>query len=508
MKRYIIMRAEATLMILFLVGALCACGGKKNQFSNADFESNHKNIAKITYAFSKSDASKEVTYDKAVLQKFKEDIMSQTVEYPYPELFDYEEAINGIKSGFTVKEHACSALDLNGKLTVDYLVEIVKENSNTYVEEKETKVFKTVNEDLLRGICKVLVETTQNVLEQYPDIDKERVYCNLGNLKIVEKSSALDFAAIEPGMVLHVNRNTASMVDIFTSSNMYNVLVHETMHIIQYGCECENVEGCIRRCGLAYAYSDREQDYSDWMWLVEGSAERMACLHDKVEPMTYQNLVNYILSLDLAILLKEEMPANYVETICFYNDLDKLFDSFDAKTKEEKQEIYHMIYALEIIQMIPTDVKEAYAKIYSKEYTAEEADVFNNKVKRSVVKTLTKRFYNNLATALMEQSVTQNDVLFLLNLFESTINYHILFESQNHKAYNAEFERWYCVVQSNFFDCITNISLEDYKAYQSYDDTKTICASMKWLEQAKCDFLIEKFEDHLCDYKFIEGKIE
>lgn len=503
MKKYILARVIFLIMVLVMC-FLCACGNK-NQFSKEDFESKGENVSTITHSFMKTDDSEVVTYDKEMLQQFQNSIMAQTVEYPYPELFNYEEAIGGIKSGLVMEEHTYSALDKNGKLTKEHLINIVKENNDVYLKEINTSILAPVEDELLQQICKVLVDTTKYVLEQYPDIDRERVYCNLGNLKIIEKKSALDFAAVEPGMVLHVNRNTSMMADVFTSSNMYNVLVHETMHIIQYGCACENIEGCARRCGLAYAYNEREQDYSDWLWLAEGSAERMACLHDNVEPMTYQNLVNYILTLDLAVLLKEDTTADYIETINFYNDLSKLFDAFDAKTEEEKKEIYHMIYSLEIMQMLPQGVKDSYAKIYGEEYTDEVRDRINNEVKRPIVKTITKRFYNNLVNALMSQNLTKNDVLFLLNLFESTIDKHILFESEEHKEYNVEFKEWYSEVQNNFWNCLTNLSVNDYGAYQSYDDTKTVHASMTWLDETKRTFLLEKFEDNMCDYKFIKN---
>lgn len=500
MKRCVLKRVVAVVLI---AGTLCACGKKKG-FSSEDFQNSNQNTAVVTHSFSESDDSGKVTYDKVALQNFQTNLMAQTVEYPYPEMFNYEEAIGGIKSGYTVDKHACSALDSSGKLTVEHLVEVVKNNNKVYLKELNSSIVKDVNEELIKQICTILVNTTQNVLKKYPDIDRERVYCNLGNLKILERGGALDFAAVEPGMILHVNRNTSDMVDLFTSSNMYNVLVHETMHIIQYGCECEEVEGCVRRCGLAYAYSAREQDYSDWTWLAEGSAERVACLQDNVEPMTYKTFVNYILSLDLAVVLKEDLTADYIETVNFYNDLDRLFGAFDAKTEEEKREIYHMIYSLEIMQVMPADVKEAYAKIYGQEYTDEVRDHVNNQVKRPIVKSMTKRFYNNLATALMNQSITKNDVLFLVNLFDSTMDYHVLFESEKYQEYNKEFKVWYAAVQNEFFQCLTNVSVADYEAYQSHDDSKTVNASMKWLDETKRMFLLEKFEDNMCEYKFID----
>lgn len=516
LKKMIFRKKSILITILATAVFLCSCGQEYGNFTSKKKKSSinddlavfekQENTTSITHSFSTDDNSETLEYNKNSLQNFQTSYLTQSVSYGYDELFNYHEALSRIKSGLTVDNHTHSALDQNGNLTEEHLFEIVKENNKEYLAEKSS-LLKDVEDDLLHRICEIVVETVNDILEQNPEIDRERVYCNLGNLKVVDKSSALDFAAVEPGMVLHINSNTTKMAEIMTSSNMYSVLVHESMHIIQFGCECEQIEGCDRRCGLAYAYTDEQQDYSDWMWLSEGSAERMTCLYSNIEPMTYKNLVNYILSLDLAIILKNDVPANYVETISFYNDLDRLFKPFDAKSEEEKKEIYQMIYALEIMQMEPSDVKEAYQQIYGVEWNDKIRDDINNKLKRPIVQTLTKRFYYNLADAIMNNSLTKNDVLFLLNLFESTINYHLLLNNSNHDHYNQEFAEWYSTVQSVFFDTLENVSLEDYENYQAYDqNTKTICAGMQWLNEAKQTFLIEKFEDNLCDYKFIHSK--
>lgn len=493
------------LTVIFVLTVLM-CSGCKRKFDINSFEK-HENTTTITHTFSNTDESEKVIFDESSLHRLRKTYLSQPVTYGYDELFNYEEAIPRIKSGYVVENHARSALDENGKLTAEHLFEIVRKNNDEYLENKV--LLKDVDDKIIHRICEIIVETTNDILEKYPDIDRDRVYCNLGNLKIIEKGSALDFAAIEPGMVLHINKHTAKTVNVFSSSNMYSVIVHETMHIIQFGCECEQIENLLRRCGIAYAYSDLEQDTTDCLWLSEGSAERMACMYTNVEPMTYKNHVNYILSLELATILKDDIPANYVETISFYNDLDRLFMLFDATSEAEKKEIYHMLYSLEIIQQQPTDVMTMYEKIYGEEWNDEIRDIVNHKLKRPVVQTITKQFYNNLIDAVINKSLTKNDVLFLLNLFDSTINYHLVFNNSNNEQYNSEFVNWYTSVESTFFDSLENVSIEDYSAYQSYDkETKTVNASINWLDEDKKNFLLEKFEDHFCDYKFLTNPIE
>lgn len=497
MKRLCIFALVIILLITF-----CSCG-KKMSFSMDDFDT-YENTVSRTYSFSHDDQSELIKYNEESLLGFQQNVLGLGVEYGYNELFNYDMAMSGVFAGHEVSNHERSALDQNGFLTKEHLFKTIRKNNVEYLESK-TSLLKDIDDEFLLRICEIIVDTANDFLTKYPDIDKNRVYCNLGNLKVVEKTSALDFAAVEPGMVLHVNRYTSGMTQILSSSNMYSVLVHETMHILQYGCQCEEIEGCTRRCGLAHAYSDWEQDYADWTWLAEGSAERMACLYANVEPMTYKNYVNYILTVDLATVLRDDIPANYLETLYFYGDADNLFHLFDADTEAEKQEIYKMIYSLEIMQVQPEDIKEAYYRNYGVEWTDEIRDDVNNKLKRPIVETITKIFFSNLVNAVINCEVPKNDVLFLLNLYESTINYHLRLDNSEYDTYNSEFNEWYRAIQHSFFDSLENLSLEEYEAYVASISSGTINASMKWLDDDKKEFLIEKFESNtnMYDFKFI-----
>ena len=79
--------------------------------------------------------------------------------------------------------------------------------------------------------------------------------------------------------------------------------------------------------------------------------------------------------------------------------------------------------------------------------------------------TFVKRFYENSAETVAEEALTENDILFLLTLFDSTLNYHINFGSETEAEYNAEFEAQYRVLRDAFFDCFSGIDEADYAAY-------------------------------------------
>lgn len=473
---------------------------KKSGFSLDDFKPKEPVTEQKVYSFTEETPSETVVYDGEKLTEFRTDMREYPVEYGYEELFDYEKAMEGVTADHSVTSHAYSALDENGQLTKEHLYEIVKSNNEIYLEDA-TAVIRKLEDDIVLQICGIVTDVVNDMLEKYPKIDKERVYCNLGYLKVVEKASALNYGAVQPDMVLHITRGTAALLDNSASENMYKVLVHESMHMLQFGCVCERQDGCVRRCGIAHAHGEAGQDYSDWVWMGEGSAERMTSLYTGTAPMTYYNYINYILTLDLATMLREDIPANYMESIYFYDDVENLFWAFDAKSEEEKREIYQLMYSLEIMQEEPEDVKQAYYDIYGIEWTEEVSGEVFNKVKRPILKTVTKQFYTNLADAIVRQEVSKNDVLFLVNLYESTMNQHLHFDNKDYNGYNAEFVEWYKACRADFFASFENLTLEEYAGYIAGDGESTVNATMKWLPTAKKEFLAEKYEAHQCKYK-------
>lgn len=503
------MRNNLTKVIcLLIVSVVCltfsSCGKEKSGFSADGLVANQNTLTR-KFSFDKKNSSEAVKFDSERINDFITGIKNTVVDYGYAELFNYEEAMAGIDVDHTVTAHKFSALDGNGKLTKEHLLEIVNKNTEEYLKNLTTEPLVAIdNQDYLLRVCEIITDVVNDILKKYPDIDKERVYCNLGNLKVIEKQLTFDFAAVEPGMVLHLNSATANMADIMIEKNMYNVIVHESMHIIQYGCTCEPLKEGSRRCGLAHSYADCAQDYSDWRWFAEGSAERMACLYINASPMTYETMVRYILSMDLATMLQKNVPSDYAETINFYSDIQRLFDLFGCETERDKEEVYHLIYGLEMMQIQPDDVKAAYKENYGVEFDDSVAADFNNKIKRPIVKTLTKNFYRNLARTLTDESVSKNDLLFLINLYECAINGHLNLNKSDYDNYNIEFEKWYGQLRKDFFECLSNVSEADYFSYNAEKSETTLNASLSWLDADKQRFLSDKYEDTGALFKYSE----
>ena len=153
--------------------------------------------------------------------------------------------------------------------------------------------------------------------------------------------------------------------------------------------------------------------------------------------------------------------------------------------------------------MQPEDVKETYKEKYGAELIDSVAADFNNRIKRPIVKTLTKNFYRNLAQTVATETVTKNDLLFLLNIFDSTINYHLCFDRPEQDDYNAAFAEWYQQTQDAFFECLLNVSRDNYADYEAKKDDTLLNAGMHWLAPDKQAFLADKYEALDNNFKYV-----
>ena len=104
---------------------------------------------------------------------------------------------------------------------------------------------------------------------------------------------------------------------------------------------------------------------------------------------------------------------------------------------------------------------------------------------------------------LLSSIVTKNDLLFLLNIFDSTINYHLCFDRPEQDDYNVAFAEWYQQMQDAFFDCFPNVSRDDYTDYAAVKDDTLLNAGMQWLASDKQAFLADKYEALDNNFKYM-----
>ena len=492
-NKKLFIKIVSLFLCIALLLSLSACSKPAKKY-NMNFTETSKNT---NFVLNKNDDSANIELTQDSIDELKRTIDNIKVDVPYSELFKTEECYNRLNQSIAINTHDSIFNDF-AELSGSSLMTKVKDNNKVYLQEN-TFGYEVPDDDFLLELCDLIIETISKIKNEYPTIDYKRVLCNLSNLKILYKKGMVDNAQVTAEMVLNISPNMFEIVELMSGKNgCRNVVIHEIMHIVQLGCQCENIEHCTMRCGFSYRWDDFDINSTDFRWLFEGSAERMMCNITGDVALTYKYMINYICTMNIATMLNDSVSANYLETLSFYNDVDKLYNLFGCKSKLEKLEILNMLIATNVIQTAPEEFLTAYAKSYNEDTSSSETiDKINYTLKPSVCLIVTKQFYNQLLDLLgSDEAITTNDLMFIINLFEASLDNHLKYTSANNQSYNQKFIGEYLNIRNSLFESISrenaiNIS-KLYTSFEMILTEKTVAASLNWLQEKKIEFLIER----------------
>ncbi len=494
------MNKKRIIRLISLLGAivfLSACGsgspGKRPQL-NTDF-------SKQDAAFSFSPIPSEtLSLSEAGAAAVRTAVTQIQPEYTYEEMYQLEEVKKRLDFDARVENHPFSALNQSGKLDAAHLTALVKENNNRFLATKPFG-YKPVEEDYLSELCDFIVFVVDAMVQKYPDIDWPRVYCNLGNLKILYDTGMLSYAQVSQDMILSISKNNTSIVlNMKGEDGFSRVLTHEIIHIIQIGCVCENIENCGRRAGIAVYWDDFTLNTTDWTWMVEGSAERQMCSLTGGEAVSYQYKMDYLCSLTMSVLLRDSVKADTMETLCFYDDPQLLFDAFGCENEAQRDELLNMIITLQVLQMQPKSFHLAYTEATGIDLLADEEAMnrFSYSLKPAICITLAKEFYENLIPFLQNNQLTVNDLFFLINLFEGHLNQHLNYTNESKAEINRPFMTAYTAMRAALFVALEegHPGMDIGALYAQYsivsDGERLLNAELDILPAEKRDFLAER----------------
>lgn len=495
-KKTYILRVVSVLLSLCLLLSFCGCNSKNYSRPNLNLDTSGREN-KYTFA---STPSEELKLSKDGFDSVLAVVEEQKADYEYSDLYALDEVKKRLDFDVSVDNHKHNALNESGVLEADHLASLVAENNNAFLAE-ENFGYENVDAEYIKQICTLIIEEVNEMQSRYPDVDWDRVYCNLGNMKILYNVGMLSYAEVSKDMVLSISKNNTEIVLNMKGENgLRNVLVHETMHIIQLGCECEDIEHCDRRAGISVYWDDFTLNSTDWAWFVEGSAERNMCNLTGEEAISYQYKMDYICSFTMSLILKDEVEADTMETLCFYSDPELLFDAFGCETQGQKDEILNMMITMEVLQMQP----EAFFLELIEETgvdpreTEDSLNRFCYTLKPSVCVTLSQEFYENLSHHIYENGISVNDLCFLITLFEGHINQHLDYDDESKAEINKVFVDSYVPMREALFESLKSenegINLNEmYSQYIILDkETDTLNAELNFLPDDKKDFLAER----------------
>lgn len=497
------MRKAMSLILVLLIATLLFTACKKDTMANINLEYS-KNEITHKYHFAQAEKRPFVKLSQSQKNEMLRFIEQISVNYTEADLYQTEECFNRLNTEIAVEKHQYSALDENGDLTANHLKEIININNEKYLAKQKTSMLQKPDETYLANLTELIVDVVKDMKSIYPNVDYDRVYCNLGNLKVINKNSMMSIAEVTNEMVLHISKGSSDIKKLHSGENGYrDTMVHEIMHIIQYGCVCEPDEDCIMRVGLARSYDDFDVNTSKLEWLFEGSAELLKNNLLGIDKDIYQNMVNYINTINLSTMFNDDVPARYTETLCLYDDINKLYDLFGCKNQKDKIEVLNMLITLNVIQYAPSQIMSLYGEKHGVDVKDSKViDDINYSIKPSACMTLTKSFYKSIIELLAEEeNVTLDDFCFMVSLYETAMNYHLRLNKESLTEYNAEYLTNYKLLRDELFNTLSQNMGTDIRSYfESYRITNAdkenneLSASMKWNELKKNEFLLERVE--------------
>lgn len=486
---------------MLAVAMLCGCSRLGADSKKADHPTLLKEFSEKTCDFTfQPESSEVVTLSAQGAEAAWEVISQQTGDYQWAHLYDLEEVKKRLDFDASVESHVYCVLDENGTLSAEHLYQLVLENNAAFLADKPFG-YTAVEEDYIREICDFIVMVVDAMTEKYPQLDWQRVYCNLGNLKILYDVGMLSFAQVSAEMILSISQNnTQTILNLKGEDGFSRVMTHEIMHIIQIGCACEQIENCGRRAGIAVYWDDFSLNTTDWSWLAEGSAERQMCTLTGWDAVTYQYKIDYICSMTMAVLLRDTVAPDTLDTLCFYDDPQLLFDAFGCQTQEQKDELLNMMITLQVLQMQPTNFHILYTEETGVNLLedSDAMDQFSYSLKPAICTTLAKEFYENLLPLLQEGTLTYGDLFFLINLFEGHLNPHLNYTNEAKAQINEPFMTSYWAMRRALFDALEaeHPGMDLMALYEAYDITamgeNLLNGQLSMLPQTKLDFLAER----------------
>lgn len=406
-------------------------------------------------------------------------------DFPSAAQYGTADVLDTLQFSAAVSTHAYDV----GEVTVSALMAAVEENNRQYLAGKPFG-YEDVDSGKLRQVCTIITDATNEMLSRYPDLDENRIRCNLGALKILNKPGMLSNALVSKDLVLAISPNSESIVTNLQGEDAYQrVLTHEVMHILQMGCPCEDIPGCDRRAGISLSIPDHPLGTTDILWLVEASAEQNMCDLLRCQPTTYQTKLAYLHGCTMAILPNPEMQPDTLQTICFYDDPQRLFDAFGCEDAPRQEALLTMLLNIQLLDAPP----KQFAQATGLDVTG---DAFYYDSMHALGMALSQEFYENLALLLQAQPVTTEDLCFLVSLFEARLNSILHYAVSRHAPYYTEFLASYVQLRSGFFQAVDSengTALADaYAQYVLLPQTGAVNATLSGFSPEKQAYLLEQ----------------
>lgn len=436
---------------------------------------------------------------------------SQTVTYVYSDLYDIQSSLNESQDyesqvSNQKNEHTdliCSIKEIPSR---EKLIQVINNNTSEFL--RENYGYNQLPSSYTNLIADTLVSTIETYYNYLDEDTLAKIYCMMNDVIVVDIDSS-DFAVNKLRSIYNARVTDDGVVMIDTKQiaklnqddSIKRVIDHEVAHLFQRMCPDHRLEG-LTQIGNSEYFDKLENDHKintlHFQWLYEAAAEQMSMKNNNAKtPLIYKNMVSYLHTLDLITLIRPGYEENSIAISQLSNDHKKILEVFGAKTPEEEKEIIEMLYSICYIQNGRADFNE----VYENEYGSIDGKEVSIKLemKQSIIKTMTKYFYKNLAERVAHADVTMQDAFYLINVFESSLNLHLVYDDLSRYDINKETIDFYIDIQNAFFDILAtnnNMSFDEIEnTFNNYalviktDNKYQRNGSFSWLNDQEIEYV-------------------
>lgn len=431
--------------------------------------------------------SSSVTLSDNELLNFENYVKGIKVSYPYSDLYGIKDNLSKYYNKTNYKPNDVNIFT-NNFISADKIYSIVKENNarENYPDKK------IMPDSELKKICSIISDLINDYVKNN-DVDLNLLSEKLLDLRIVKFDDFSNGYYDNETSTLGFNLDS-----INKSSDFYKRTVeHETYHLLSYCSKSELVNSNYsNRAGISYEFSDSKVNSMSFEWFKEGSAEYLTMNRNGTrETEIYQSLIKSFDTVKVSMILADSDLSKF-ENLSLGNNLDDLFNYFNAQTDSDKEEVLNMMYAYELIHDLNSNssARDFYELYEEKNGNSVNKSSLTKDLKCSIAQTLTKQFYINLANKCKNTTISLEEIFSLISIFENELSREIWYSNSGNKDAYADFYLNYNSIQSLFFETLAsklNISQEEIQqAYNSYNAKVDVDASnLTLVSSDKKDYL-------------------
>lgn len=434
-----------------------------------------------------------------------------SVDYENSEYFQLDQAFNRYQS-MEEYETVSSNFIKDGHIDEIALKENILRNNKEYFENKKSGKYSLLDTATFDKVFAALIDTLNYNLQSGTNIDIAQLDDNLTNLKIFRMTSP-GSGMVTDDAILAVNLEVIAtrQLEFPNVDYLRMTAIHEGNHLVQASSVKEReMEGYSKNVGIAYAWDDLAVNPLLYTWYTESSAEYLKNHQygEGAETSAYENQVKALEALTLATVLKDGVDETTLAKVSLQSDLNELFAVFNCQTDKDKVEVLNMMYAFEICLNQPSE----FTKFY-KEKTGVALDLYSyqDSLKSSVAQSLTKKFYENLASFSFQNDRTLKEIFSLIATFELEMSRFTKYSNDYYLDTNESFLEMYKGVQNEYFTILSsslNMSIDNLKnLYSTYYHDGISNLNQANLAQGKVSFINQLLQSRNDSKKYAINEI-